>query len=187
MTDPVTEVRADQETDRVNDREDRTEEEVDRDHVIEGEIDLAQETEVILDEMTEDEVDHQEEEDDQDHHHLNIEADVEEDAADLAVVEVDVVAGVIEGAETMVEEITGAATIPMVSMVNQKLVQMTIYPHMDSPPHLRIEEVMAIGAMMTEVVDANLVGTVTAVEIADLLIKVKNGQGSVAVSRTDLR
>ena len=187
MTDHVTEVHADQETDHVNDQEDRTEEEVDRDHVTEDGIDLVPEIEVILEDMTEDEVDHQEGEDGQDHHRPNIEADVGEDAADLAAVEVAVVVGVIEGAETTVEEITGVAMIPMVSMANRNLVQMMTYPPMDFPHQLLTEVVMVIGVMMTEAVDANLVGIVTAVENADLLTKVKNGQGSVVVSQTDLR
>lgn len=201
MIDHVTEVQEekDRRIDHVNDQVDRTDEEVDHDHVIEDEIDQILEIEVTLGDLIEKEVDHQEAGDDQDHHHHNIEVVVEVDAVDLDVVAaVDVVAGVIEAAETT-EEITGVVMILMGSMVNQnRLVEMMICLLMDSRllRLLPIVEVVMVTMVVTvaddrtmteAILDVTLVGTAITVENGDLLVKVKSGQGSEDGSQMDLR
>ena len=183
----------DQETDHVNDQDDRIEEEVDRDHVIDDGIDPILEIEVTLEDMIEGEVDHREEEDDQDHHHHNIEVAVEVDAVDLDVAVADVVAGMVIEAEETKEEITGAVTILMVSMANLNLVVvMMICLLMDSLPLQLIVGVVTVtvvaGQTMTAVIqDVNQVGIAITVENADRRIKVKSGQGSGDGFQMDLR
>ena len=183
----------DQETDHVNDQDDRTEEEVDRDHVIDDGIDPILEIEVTLEDMIEGEVDHQEVEDDQDHRHHNIEVAVEVDAVDLDVAVADVVAGMVIEAEETKEEITGAVMILMVSMANLNLVVvMMICLLMDSLPLQLIVGVVTVtvvaGQTMTAVIqDVNQVGIAITVENADRRIKVKSGQGSGDGFQMDLR
>ena len=183
----------DQETDHVNDQDDRIEEEVDRDHVIDDGIDPILEIEVTLEDMIEGEVDHREEEDDQDPHHHNIEVAVEVDAVDLDVAVADVVAGMVIEAEETKEEITGAVMILMVSMANLNLVVvMMICLLMDSLPLQLIVGVVTVtvvaGQTMTAVIqDVNQAGTAITVEIADRPIKVKSGQGSGDGFQMDLR
>ena len=177
----------------MNDQDDRTEEEVDRDHVIDDGIDPILEIEVTLEDMIEGEVDHQEVEDDQDHRHHNIEVAVEVDAVDLDVAVADVVAGMVIEAEETKEEITGAVMILMVSMANLNLVVvMMICLLMDSLPLRLIVEVVTVtvvaGQTMTAVIqDVNQVGIAITVENADRRIKVKSGQGSGDGFQMDLR
>ena len=177
----------DRETDHGNDQDDRIEEEVDRDHVIDDGIDPILEIEVTLEDMIEGEVDHQEVEDDQDHRHHNIEVAVEVDAVDLDVAVADVVAGMVIEAEETKEEITGAVMILMASMANLNLVVvMMICLLMDSLPLQLI--VGVVGQTMTEEIqDVIQVGTAITVEIADRPIKVKSGQGSGDGFQMDLR
>lgn len=201
MIDHVIEVQEekDRRTHHVNDQVDRTDEEVDHDHVTGDETDQILEIEVTQEDLIENEVDHQEAEDDQDHHHHHIEVAGEVDAVDLDVVAaVDVVAGVIEAAETT-EEITGVEMILMVSMVNQnRLVEMTICLLMDSRllrllltvevDMVTMVVTVADDQTMTEaILDVTLVGTAITVENVDRPVKVKNGQGTEDGSQMDLR
>lgn len=196
MIDHVTEVQeeTDPGIDHANDLEDLTEEEADRDHVIDDGIDPIQETEVTLEDTTEGEVDHRGVEDDLDHRHHNSEVAVEADAVDSDVAVVDVVAGMVIEADETKEEITGVGMILMVSMVNPNLVVvMTICLLMDSlhlhNPIVEAATVTVVGGqtMIEAIQDVNPVGTVTTVESADRPTKLKNGQGSGDEFQTDLR
>ena len=138
MIDRVREIDHVSEIDHVIDQVDQIEEKVDLDHVTEvteDEKEVIHVTEVILEDMTEDEVDPQEDEDDRDHHLHHIEVVEVADAADLVVVEaVDVeVTGMTEVDEK--KEIIGGEMILMDLMANQNPLGMMIYLLMDSLLH----------------------------------------------------